>query len=138
MGIAKDSPLRAQAGISHALTEASTQGHCGLPDAELVPLGGEAARHSGDHRRPPSPRKSTDEVLFPDTVDGQPCVFLAPLYYAEQSIAAQIKRLKMSDTTTRPVFDTNKLIPWVEKKLAIQLADSQKPPSASPCRPSSW
>jgi exodeoxyribonuclease V alpha subunit len=51
IGIAKDSPLRAQAGISYALTEASAQGHCGLPYAELVPVGGEAARHSGIHHR---------------------------------------------------------------------------------------
>ena len=38
LGVAKDSPQRAQAGVSYALTEASAEGHCGLPDAELVQL----------------------------------------------------------------------------------------------------
>ncbi len=64
-------------------------------------------------------------MLLPDTVAGKPCVFLAPLYYAEQSIAAQIQRLKTGGTTL-PDFDADKAIPWVEQKLAIQLADSQK------------
>ena len=55
IGIALDSPLRAQAGVSYALTEASSQGHCGLPHAELVPLAVEAAadprrRDRGGHR----------------------------------------------------------------------------------------
>jgi exodeoxyribonuclease V alpha subunit len=36
IGVAKDSPLRARAGISYALTEASAQGHCGLPYAEFT------------------------------------------------------------------------------------------------------
>ena len=66
-----------------------------------------------------------DEVLFPDTVESQPCVFLAPLYSAEQSITAQIRRLK-TDVTTLPAFDAGKAIPWVEQKLTIELADSQK------------
>ncbi|EXI65015.1 MAG: helicase, RecD/TraA family [Candidatus Accumulibacter adjunctus] len=42
-------------------------------------------------------REIADEVLFPDTVDGQPCVSLAPLYDAEQSIAARVRRVKTSD-----------------------------------------
>jgi exodeoxyribonuclease V alpha subunit len=125
MGIAKDSPLRAQAGISHALSEASTQGHCGLPDVELLPLAVKLLDIPEEIIKTAIAQEIEDKVLLPDTVDGQPCVFLAPLYYAEQSIAAQIKRL-MSDTTTRPVFNANQLIPWAEKKLAIHLADSQK------------
>ncbi|MCY7300174.1 MAG: hypothetical protein LH616_13290, partial [Ilumatobacteraceae bacterium] len=36
VGIALDSPMRAQAGVSYALAEASSKGHCGLPHAELV------------------------------------------------------------------------------------------------------
>ncbi len=125
IGIAKDSPLRAQAGISYALTEASAQGHCGLPYAELVPLAVKLLDIPESIIETAVAQEITDEVLFPDTVEGQPCVFLAPLYYAEQSIAAQIRRLK-SGATTLPAFDADKAIPWVEQKLFIQLADSQK------------
>ena len=125
IGIAKDSPLRAQAGISYALTEASAQGHCGLPYAELVPLAVKLLDIPESIIETAIAQEIADEVLFPDTVESQPCVFLAPLYYAEQSIAAQIGRLK-SGAATLPAFDADKAIPWVEQKLSIQLADTQK------------
>ena len=125
VGIAKDSPLRAQAGISYALTEASGQGHCGLPYAELVPLAIKLLDIPETIIATAIAQEIDDEVLFPDTVDGQPCVFLAPLYYAEQSIASLIRRLN-TGSNTLPAFDADKALPWVEQKLAIQLADSQK------------
>jgi exodeoxyribonuclease V alpha subunit len=125
IGIAKDSPLRAQAGISYALTEASGQGHCGLPYADLVPLAVKLLDIAESIIETAIAQEVADEVLLPDTVEGQACVFLAPLYYAEQSIAAQILRLDAGGTTL-PAFDADKAIPWVEQKLSIQLADSQK------------
>ena len=125
IGIALDSPLRAQAGVSYALIEASAQGHCGLPYTELVPLAVKLLAIPESIIETAIAQEITDEVVLPDTVDGQPCVFLAPLYYAEQSIAAQIQRLK-SGATTLPIFEADKAIPWVEQKLSIQLADSQK------------
>ncbi len=125
IGIASDSPLRAQAGISYALTEASAQGHCGLPYAELVPLAVKLLDIPESVIETAIAREVDDAVLLPDTVDGQPCVFLAPLYHAEQSIAAHVRRLR-SGVTTLPAFDAEKAIPWVERKLAIELAESQK------------
>lgn len=38
IGIAHDSPLRARAGVSYALSEAVGEGHCGLPRSQLVSL----------------------------------------------------------------------------------------------------
>ena len=125
IGIAKDSPLRAQAGISYALTEASSQGHCGLPHAELVPLAVKLLDIPESVIETAIAQEVADQVLIPDTVGGQPCVFLAQLYHAEQSIAAQIRRLK-AGAAALPVFDVDKAIPWVEQKLSIHLADSQK------------
>jgi exodeoxyribonuclease V alpha subunit len=125
IGIAPDSPLRAQAGISYALNEASSQGHCGLPSAELVPLAVKLLDIPEAIIETALAQEIADEVLFPDTVDGQPCVFMAPLYTAEQSIAAQIQRLN-AGATRLPVVDANQAIPWVEQKLSIQLADSQQ------------
>ena len=125
IGIARDSPMRAQAGISYALSEASGQGHCGLPYAELVPLAVKLLEITESIIETAIAQEIADEVLFPDAVEGQPCVFLAPLYFAEQSIASQIERLTFG-ATTLPVFDEGKAIPWVEQKLSIELAASQK------------
>jgi hypothetical protein len=38
LGIEKSAMIRIRAGISYALTEAMTEGHCGLPTDELAPL----------------------------------------------------------------------------------------------------
>jgi exodeoxyribonuclease V alpha subunit len=70
-------------------------------------------------------RESADEVLVADPVNNQPCVFLASLYQAERSIAEQIKRLKAGKPAW-PAADADKAIPWVERKLDIALAASQK------------
>ena len=119
VGIAKDSPLRAQAGISYALTEASAKGHCGLPYAELVPLAVEAARHP---RRRSSKRaiaqEIADEVLVADTVDGSPASSWRRCTTPSARSPTQIKRLK-TGAPTWPAFDADKAIPWVEQKLAI-------------------
>jgi exodeoxyribonuclease V alpha subunit len=36
LGIEKTALIRARAGISYALTEAVSEGHCGLPEDELL------------------------------------------------------------------------------------------------------
>ena len=81
--------------------------------------------------QPPAPLaealrpQTLDEVVVPDTVDEEPCVFLAPLYRAELSIAEHIRRLKVGRPVW-PTFDADKALLWVETKLDISLAHSQK------------
>jgi len=95
IGIAKDSPLRAQAGVSYALAEASSEGHCGLPHQDLVALAIKLLEIPAPIIEEAIAQEIAGEVLFDDTVDDQRCVFLAPLYRAEQSIASQVRRLKV-------------------------------------------
>lgn len=125
VGIAKDSPLRARAGISYALAEASGEGHCGLPRAQLVELATRLLEIPIPIIEAAIDAELADELLIADTVDDQPSVFLGSLYHAERSIADHIGRLK---TGVLPwgVFEVDKAIPWVEQKLAIELADSQR------------
>lgn len=81
VGIALDSPMRAQAGVSYALAEASAKGHCGLPHAELVLLAVELLKIPSEVIERAIDQEIADEILVADTVDQQPCVFLAPLYH---------------------------------------------------------
>ena len=81
------------------LAEASGQGHCGLPHAELVPLAVKLLEIPGEIIERAIAQEIADEVLVADTVDQQPCVFLAPLYHAERSIAEQVKRLSTGQPT---------------------------------------
>jgi exodeoxyribonuclease V alpha subunit len=125
MGIANDSPLRAQAGVSYALAEAASEGHCGLPYQELVNLAIKLLDIPAPAIEQAIAQEIANDVLCDDTVEDLRCIFLAQLYRAEQSIASQVRRLKAGQPSW-PSLDCNLAIPWVEKKLAIQLADSQK------------
>ena len=90
LGVANDSPQRAQAGVSYALTEASAEGHCGLPHAELVDLAVKLLDIPAPIIEEAIRQQLTEETVIADTVAGQPCVFLAPLYHAERAIAAHV------------------------------------------------
>jgi exodeoxyribonuclease V alpha subunit len=125
IGIARDSPLRARAGISYALSEASSEGHCGLPRPQLIELAVKLLQIPTPVIEQAIDQEIADEGLVADTVEGQPSVFLAALYHAERAIAGHIQRLK-TGSAPWSAFDADKAIPWVEQKLSIQLAESQK------------
>ena len=125
IGIAPDSPLRARAGVSYALSEAAGEGHCGLPRSQLVSLAVKLLEIPQPIIEDAIDQELAEEVVIADTVNGVQGVFLATLYNAERSIVSQVKRLK-SGSPPWTAFDADKAIPWVEQKLAIQLADSQK------------
>lgn len=125
IGIAKDSPFRAQAGVSYALAESASQGHCGLPHTELVDLAVKLLDIPAQVIETALQEEVANGAVIPDTVDGQPCVFLASLYHAERSVAAQIARLRAGQPPW-PSVDADKAITWVEKKLSIALAERQK------------
>lgn len=72
IGIAKDSPLRARAGISYALTEASSHGHCGLPYAELVPFAVKLLDIPTQMIEAAIDQEIAEQILYRDTVNGQP------------------------------------------------------------------
>ncbi len=125
IGIAKDSPLRAYAGVSYALTQASSQGHCGLPYKTLIDLTIKLLDMSEEIIKTAIEEGIANEVVIADTIEGNACLFLAPLYQAEKSIESHIQRLQCGKSPW-PEFDQDKAIHWVEKKLDIRLADSQK------------
>lgn len=125
VGIERDSPLRARAGVSYALSEASGEGHCGLPRTQLLTLAVKLLDIPHTIIEDAIDQELDEGIVIADTVDGVPSVFLAPLYNAERSIVTQINRLRLGSPPWTTV-DADKAIPWVEQKLAIELAESQK------------
>ena len=67
----------------------------------------------------------SDGEVVADTVEDRPCVFLAGLYRAEQSIAERLVALGAGSPPWLAV-DPEKAIAWVERKVGISLAESQK------------
>jgi exodeoxyribonuclease V alpha subunit len=124
LGIEKEAMIRVRAGLSFGLAEATGQGHCGLPVAELTQSTSElievGAGLIGDALR----LELGDGELVADTVDGEACVFLAGLYRSEQAIAERL-RLLSRGRPPWPVIDAARAVPWVEGRTGLALAPSQ-------------
>jgi exodeoxyribonuclease V alpha subunit len=62
--------------------------------------------------------------VIADDLDGRRCVFLAGLYWAEREIAEKLRAMALGKPPW-PLIDADKVIPWVEKRTKLALADSQ-------------
>ncbi len=125
LGIEKTAMIRVRAGISFALTEAMDEGHCGLPTEELIPLAEELLEVPPELVRTAVDLELSDGTVIADHVRETPCVFLAGLYQAERVIADRLMRL-LNGKLPWPRIDQDKALPWVEKRIGLQLAESQK------------
>jgi len=125
LGIPRDAVIRAQAGVRHVLQAFADDGHCAVIQTELV----EAA--TALLEIPPSTiahaiaLELQEERLVADTIDGQPCLLLAPLYRAEVSVATRLLHLRHGAPPWGQI-DPARAIPWVEQQTGRTLAASQR------------
>jgi exodeoxyribonuclease V alpha subunit len=124
LGIKKTAMIRVRAGISYALTEATDEGHCGLPTDELVPLAVELLEVDKGLITTAMDLELADGTVIADTVGETTCIFLAGLYRAEKVIAERLLRLG-NGTLPWPYIDPDKALPWIEQKTGLKLAETQ-------------
>ena len=124
LGIEKTAMIRVRAGIAYALSEATDDGHCGLPEAELVPLATEMLEAPEDLVRTARDLELADGNIVAATVAGNPCLFLAGLYRAERVIAERLLRIAEGRPPWSDI-DVDKALPWVEQRTGLSLAESQ-------------
>jgi exodeoxyribonuclease V alpha subunit len=124
LGIEKTAMIRVRAGISYALTDAMDEGHCGLPQDELVPLAEKLLEVPQPLIRTALELELQEGAVIADRVGEMPCVFLAGLHRAERMIADRLTRLA-NGTLPWPRIDSDKALAWVEKRIALTLAESQ-------------
>lgn len=125
LGIPKDSLIRAQAGVRHALQELSSNGHCAYERTKLVEAASQMLEISEDLVCTALDTEVISGNLIEDTVDDETLTFLTPLYKAEIGVSESVMRLAMGETPWAGV-DIDSAIPWVEEQAKIQLSDSQK------------
>jgi len=144
LGIEPTATIRLRAGINYALLEASGEGHCGLPAAELLKLAGELLAverpgaeqldETGATRRVPLEPEQiqtaldlelAEGALVADSLAGEPAIFLAHLHKAERQIAESLRELAQGAPPWGAI-DATKAIGWVERRLGLQLAASQR------------
>src|ERR1700686_1606746 len=93
LGIEKNAMIRVRAGISHALTEAMDDGHCGLPTDELVPLAEKLLEVPTDLVRTALDLELADGTVIADRVGETRGTFLAGLHRAERAIPERLAQL---------------------------------------------
>jgi exodeoxyribonuclease V alpha subunit len=134
LGIPHDSPERVKAGLQHALSQSTDQGHCFLPEEQLISDAvkllqvdtglvieclAELAREVEGVVREQVPGE-----------DGEPVtgVYLVPFHRAEISLAAQILRLLRTDEDRLPAFrdvDWDAALGWIGRRTGADLAPEQ-------------
>ena len=142
VGIPHDSPERVKAGLQYALSQATDQGNCYLPEERLIADAVKLLQvdtglvieclaelalpdeESGDpgvvREKVPGPDGSPDPVT---------AVYLVPFHRAELSLAAQLRRLLHTDADRMPGFHDvawDKALAWLKGKTGVELAPEQE------------
>ncbi|MEW5982267.1 MAG: ATP-dependent RecD-like DNA helicase [Acidobacteriota bacterium] len=125
LGIEKTALIRARAGIGYALSEALDEGQCGLPRDDLTTLAKRLLEIPQSIIDQALEAELAEGTIVADTCDGRGCVFLAWLHTAERQAAERIRTLAAGEVPW-PRIDAEKALAWVEPKLGIQLAASQR------------
>jgi exodeoxyribonuclease V alpha subunit len=125
IGIPVDSLLRACAGLSHVLIEATGDGHCALPMELLKEEAVKLLQVEDKIVTDALERTLAGSDLVKETINGQELIFLPHLKRAEEIIAARIKILANS-SSAYPSIDFEKAVVWCQQKTGKELAPSQR------------
>jgi exodeoxyribonuclease V alpha subunit len=125
MGIPVDSLIRACAGLSHVLIEATGDGHCALPVELLKDEAGKLLLVEDKIVTEALERTLASNDLVKETINGQELIFLPHLKRAEEIIAGRIRSLAGSPSAF-PAIDFEKAVVWCQQKTGKVLAPSQR------------
>ena len=128
LGIAPHSLIRTKAGVIYVLNELAEEGHVYYPEKDLIRKAREMLKvEEEDIAQALTELFKEKEIFIEDiNVEGNPkAVYLAAFYVAETGVSQRLRRLKESPSTIRPI-DPEKAIEWIQQKLNIELAQSQK------------
>ncbi|MEU0371538.1 ATP-dependent RecD-like DNA helicase [Streptomyces sp. NPDC006283] len=136
VGIPHDSPERVKAGLQYALSQSTDQGHCFLPQEQLISdavkllavdtglvidcLAELAADEEGVVR---------EQVPGPEGGEPVTAVYLVPFHRAELSLAGQVRRLLGAEDDRMPAFGEvawDKALAWLADRTGAQLAPEQE------------
>ncbi len=141
VGIARDSPERIKAGLAYTLSEAADDGHCYLPEpnlvadaakildvpAELITPGLDELAAAEGAVRESVPAGA--EPVPASTAPRVPAVYLPPFYQAERALAHALLRLLASGRDRLPGFasvDWDKALGWLRRRTGAELAAEQQ------------
>lgn len=126
LGIGTHSDIRARAGIEHVLFELTNDGHCAYPTTKLIKQAVKMLDIPEDIIKSNIDYLVEEERLVRDEeLKGEELLYLVAYYKTEQELAKILVELKDGKHPC-PEVDTPKAIEWVENKVGLKLAESQK------------
>lgn len=126
LGIPADSPERMKAGLRHMLLEASEEGHCYLPQGELVTRAAKALDVENEAMLAAATAAMLDDGLLRMGTDAdEHAVYLPPFWQAERAITRRLKAL----LEKRVQVNTSRVDDWLARfteRRGIELSEEQQ------------
>ncbi|MEU9114690.1 ATP-dependent RecD-like DNA helicase [Streptomyces sp. NPDC048483] len=135
VGIPHDSPDRVKAGLQYALSQSTDQGHCFLPEEQLIADAVKLLQvDTGLVIDCLAELAADPEGVVREQVpgsDGEPvtAVYLVPFHRAEISLAGRLTRLLRGGEDRMPAFrdvDWDKALAWLARRTGAELAPEQQ------------
>jgi exodeoxyribonuclease V alpha subunit len=133
VGIPHDSPERIKAGLQYTLSEAADDGHCYLPEPNLINEAVKILEVPRELVGPCLAELVTAEGVVHETLpvgDGEvPAVYLVPFHRAERSLAGGLLELLRAEQDRMPAFqdvDWTKALAWLRQRTGHELAPEQE------------
>ena len=133
LGIAPDAPERLRSALLHVLKEAGKDGHCYLPEDELVRRTAELLQCEAERLRPELPALAFEQeivrqlppgpILLHD--DPRPIVYPTPLHQAEDGLARALDLLLARTGPLLPVR-APAAVAWFEQSAGVTLPPGQR------------
>ncbi|NKI40309.1 SF1B family DNA helicase RecD2 [Streptomyces physcomitrii] len=136
VGIPHDSPERVMAGIQYALSQSTDQGHCFLPEEQLLSdavkllqVDSQLVIECLDRLAAQDEGVVRERVPGPEGGEEVTAVYLVPFHRAELSLSAQVLRLLRTEQERLPAFaevDWDKALGWLATRTGTELAPEQR------------
>jgi exodeoxyribonuclease V alpha subunit len=134
LGIHPTSEFRYRAGILHVLGEAAEDGHCFLPQSELVTRTVERLKLPDHHIAPDDVLELTTAMAIDEELimqggsgdfQGQFLCYAPPFFNAEVGLANRIKKL-LAQTVSVDIARVERWIDRFTEKMGLQLSEQQR------------
>jgi exodeoxyribonuclease V alpha subunit len=125
LGLPRDSIIRAQAGILHALLDATNHGHCALPRGTLIEQAAQLLGVDIAIVEQALERLILNAEVMPEQIGEQHLVYLPYLRRAEQATAKLLRKLGFVPSQLPPI-NIEKAVTWCEQQTGKELAPTQR------------
>jgi exodeoxyribonuclease V alpha subunit len=125
LGVDRASPLRARAALHYVLQELSNEGHVGFPESGVIERTVQLTQISPDVVRAAAESERLAGELVRESVADEPWLYLKRLFLAEVGVARALRSL-LTGPHPLPALNIEVALQWVEKKIGLELAQTQR------------